>query len=101
MAVTCSDGTRRVVTLEVAADESESYSFTSTPLADPLVVLAPAALSTVAIELTADGATWGEAFSYGGLVTPVAQTLPRSAAGVRIVAGSEAVTATISIIEAD
>ena len=97
--MSCEDGNRRVATLTVAAGGSESYSFDTVPIADPMLhIHEPASEASVSLDLSADGSTWGEWRGWFALTQDVLVRVPRSVAALRL-RSTEAVVATLSVLE--
>ena len=87
--MSCAEGSRRVVTLEVADGAVEDYTFPTLPVADPVLTVTaaptPTTQTSVVVSLSADAsafaAAWGVVLVAGGL--GATWTVPRSAAAIR------------------
>ena len=99
--MSCADGSRRVVTLEVEADGFETYSFKSAPLADPLLTVAGSPGVGVGVDLSADGSTFAPAWGVALAASGAARWLvPRSTAAIRVSAVGGPATFALAILEA-
>ena len=104
--MSCADGSRRVVTLEVADGEAEDYTFTSTPLADVVLTVTVGdggsdGIVYPTVFLSADGEVYEFAWGIGlPSLGGTTWTVPRATAAVRVSAVGGPATFRLSILEA-
>ena len=92
---------RRVVAIGVAADSSETYSFTGLALADSLLAVVAVGSGSVVVQISPDGVTWVPLGGYNMKTDEVVRFMvPRAASALRLVTdASLAVSATLCVLE--